>query len=456
MEQAVNHRTGPDARATWAVILLATAGIALGNAWLQMHRPETDDAASMVVLRMQGRVLVAIDGMTPGLAARELEKTDIRPSTPRLSRALAALHVSLQGEEEAGTRRALEMLEQQRSSIGDPDEIRLHDSVRLAVENPEMLEDADRARIASSMDWFGDLLLARDAAPDDPHRLAVTRESRRALIAVFLLLGAAGAGVLAGLVLLGIALYLRANGRLRFLFVPSRARAGVYLQAFAVYVAAFFLLLTLPSVLGIALPGPLPYLGLVVASVLGVAWPVLRGIPRERAFRDMGLFRGYGWLRETGAGLAGYVAILPIVAAGFMASIVLIMAWQQLNPPAPDDSPNLITHPVVVLMAEGGLAVRIGVLLLASAFAPLFEEAMFRGALYGGMRARMRPVAAGAIMAVIFAIAHPQGILLVPALGALAFGFALLREWRGSLIAPMVGHALHNGTLVIFMWVVFG
>ena len=38
---------------------------------------------------------------------------------------------------------------------------------------------------------------------------------------------------------------------------------------------------------------------------------------------------------------------------------------------------------------------------------------------------------------------------------ALAFGFALLREWRDSLIAPMVGHAINNGVIVGFMWLAF-
>jgi membrane protease YdiL (CAAX protease family) len=95
------------------------------------------------------------------------------------------------------------------------------------------------------------------------------------------------------------------------------------------------------------------------------------------------------------------------------------------------------------------------VLFLAAAFAPFFEEALFRGALQRGVRRRYGPVVSGLIVAFIFAVIHPQGFLLVPALGALGFGFAMLREWRGSLIAPMVAHAVHNGTLVTFMWMAF-
>jgi membrane protease YdiL (CAAX protease family) len=39
---------------------------------------------------------------------------------------------------------------------------------------------------------------------------------------------------------------------------------------------------------------------------------------------------------------------------------------------------------------------------------------------------------------------------------ALGFGFALLREWRGSLIAPMTAHALNNGIVMTFLIVALG
>ena len=37
---------------------------------------------------------------------------------------------------------------------------------------------------------------------------------------------------------------------------------------------------------------------------------------------------------------------------------------------------------------------------------------------------------------------------------ASVFIFALMREWRGSLIAPMTAHALHNGTLLTLLLLV--
>ena len=42
-------------------------------------------------------------------------------------------------------------------------------------------------------------------------------------------------------------------------------------------------------------------------------------------------------------------------------------------------------------------------------------------------------------------------VMLLPVM-SLGFGFALMREWRGSLIASMTAHLLHNGTALTFMF----
>jgi len=65
----------------------------------------------------------------------------------------------------------------------------------------------------------------------------------------------------------------------------------------------------------------------------------------------------------------------------------------------------------------------------------------------------MRPILAALVVAFVFAVIHPQGLLAVPALMSLAVVFALIREWRGSLIGSVVAHAINNGfvfTLLIF------
>jgi membrane protease YdiL (CAAX protease family) len=69
---------------------------------------------------------------------------------------------------------------------------------------------------------------------------------------------------------------------------------------------------------------------------------------------------------------------------------------------------------------------------------------MFRGALFHHLRRRRPWLVSAPLTALIFAMLHPQGWVTVPALGSIAIVLAGLREWRGSIIAPMAAHALNN------------
>jgi membrane protease YdiL (CAAX protease family) len=56
----------------------------------------------------------------------------------------------------------------------------------------------------------------------------------------------------------------------------------------------------------------------------------------------------------------------------------------------------------------------------------------------------------------LFAAIHPQGWAAIPVLASVGFVFAAVREWRASIIAPMVGHALNNATVVTMLVVALG
>ena len=96
-----------------------------------------------------------------------------------------------------------------------------------------------------------------------------------------------------------------------------------------------------------------------------------------------------------------------------------------------------------------------------SLVAPILEKTFFRGVLYRYLRGTSASlgragsvVISGLVSAFIFASVHPQSWIAIPALGAIGFAFALLREWRDSLIAPIVAHSLWNGALVTITWLV--
>jgi len=98
----------------------------------------------------------------------------------------------------------------------------------------------------------------------------------------------------------------------------------------------------------------------------------------------------------------------------------------------------------IVQELSGGPWRLAGLYAMACIFAPFMEETMFRGILFHHLRQRWSWVVTAGIVSVIFAMLHPQGWVAVPALTAIAMVLSALREWRGSLIAPMAAHACNN------------
>lgn len=87
-------------------------------------------------------------------------------------------------------------------------------------------------------------------------------------------------------------------------------------------------------------------------------------------------------------------------------------------------------------------------LVVMALLAPLVEEAVFRGLLYGWVAGRWGTVAAWIVSSVLFAAAHvdPAHAILVFPLG-LWFGW--LRRRTDSLWPSLVAHAVNNGVAVM-------
>jgi membrane protease YdiL (CAAX protease family) len=178
---------------------------------------------------------------------------------------------------------------------------------------------------------------------------------------------------------------------------------------------------------------------MVVASTLIALWPLARGVSWGDLRRSLGWHFGRGAATEIGAGILGYIAGLPIIGAGVLMTLILSKAGH-VTP----------THPIVQeFIGPLPWSKVAGLLLAVSMFAPFLEETMFRGALYFHLRRRWRPWLSAAIVSLLFAAIHPQGWAGIPVLAAIAVVLALLREWRGSLLASMTGHALNNGTVLL-------
>ena len=72
---------------------------------------------------------------------------------------------------------------------------------------------------------------------------------------------------------------------------------------------------------------------------------------------------------------------------------------------------------------------------------PIVEESIFRGALYRHFRGRAGVFVCALGTAFLFAFLHSYGPLATGPLIALGFTFAMIREWRGSIIAKTFPHA---------------
>jgi ABC-2 type transport system permease protein len=88
------------------------------------------------------------------------------------------------------------------------------------------------------------------------------------------------------------------------------------------------------------------------------------------------------------------------------------------------------------------------IFLLTVLAAPLFEEFIFRGLIFGGMRRSLRAPLAMAASAAIFAIVHPPPSMLP--VFVLGLGAAFVYERSKMLLAPMLTHAVYNAMVVGF------
>ena len=157
-------------------------------------------------------------------------------------------------------------------------------------------------------------------------------------------------------------------------------------------------------------------------------------------------WRGYTWqaalgLRRSGAGrflAAGAVAYLALLPLVFFSSAVYQGILSAKGYP-----PNL-QDVALLLSGEHPLWVRLYMLVLAVAVAPLFEETLFRGILLPLLARRLGTGTGVFLTSLLFAAIHLHVPSLVP-LFVIATGFSLAYIYTGSLWTPIAMHGLFNG-----------
>jgi len=214
------------------------------------------------------------------------------------------------------------------------------------------------------------------------------------------------------------------------------AQFGLQLAAAAVLIGTDLLD---PATLDPSEPGPV-LLALVVASQLAGLVAVLvllraRSVPLRPL---VGRIRPLGRLLGTGAGLG----LAAIVGSSIVVTLLVTLSGSDATPD------QVLTGDIAETPLQLVLAV-----LAAVVLAPLAEELLFRGLLHRSLRTRLRIVPATIVSSVLFAVVHvdvalsqPLALVGLTVVGAV---MAVAYERTGSLVVPVVIHAVHNAITVL-------
>ncbi|MHC4420635.1 MAG: lysostaphin resistance A-like protein [Planctomycetota bacterium] len=330
------------------------------------------------------------------------------------------------------------------------------DAGEAAVRAAEALGPTDRALLVDELGWFGELAMAPSGSRDAAAREAALRPAR---IAAAIIVAVEVLGVLAlsaGFIGLVLAVVFTLTGRLRSNFGSAQPWHAIYAETFAVWLVLFLGMQA--QARWIATPSTEMPVTVVMffASLIALAWPVIRGVPWAQVRRDIGWTLGRLPWAEPFIGLGAYVMTLPLLAVGLAVTLFLMFIQGVAAGEQPVFGPTGgPAHPIIVDMAGTAVWPKIFLLFLAAVAAPIVEETMFRGVLYrhlrdasAGLGIAVSVVLSVVINTFIFAVIHPQGLVAVPALMSLACGMALVREWRGTLIPSMVVHGVSNGLIM--------
>jgi len=298
-----------------------------------------------------------------------------------------------------------------------------------------------RAAVIERHGWFAQLAFSLGKPASDPLRWEAASGGDQ-INAFFVTMGLLNLiFLLGGVIVLTIWLVSALKGSVEFRVESPSAPAQVYYETFAL----FCLIFIFGVMLAVALLGETSPIGLVINEMLVwgcatvVLWPRLRGVPRMEFSDDMGLNRGEGFVREIVVGIGGFVACWPVSSlVGFVIQKLFS------NPDTAEATGGVPMYETP--LANSWLLIILSAL-LSVVWAPFVEECLFRGTLHTALRSRMGPAAAVVLSSIAFGAIHPYDLAGVLQVAIMGVSFAIVREWRGSLIAPMVMHALHNGFL---------
>jgi membrane protease YdiL (CAAX protease family) len=179
------------------------------------------------------------------------------------------------------------------------------------------------------------------------------------------------------------------------------------------------------------------FLPVLAGSLLGVVLPcrlLARG-GGSTLRRDFHLDRA-----DTGT----LVAAVVVAAASLLPTSVLAGLSARIAPVDPQWVAFTIEH-----LPSSGLGIVVAAVTAVLA-APLAEELLFRGLIYRLTRRTWGPWPAAVVSSLLFGLIHGEPWYLFGLVG-LGLVLTFLYETTGSLLAPVIAHALHNAVSLFLM-----
>lgn len=254
-----------------------------------------------------------------------------------------------------------------------------------------------------------------------------------------------GLAFLGGLVFVPLFLWQVRQGRWK---PPSRLLEGVSPFALDPLLWAIVIFLLLILNLGY-LVRELENLGIPDASPIGyliaVAVPLwflvaVQGQPG--ALSQVRWFRGAFW-RNLGASLLGYGSYLPFL-------LIAITLTFSLSSALPSEQTNPIGERFEEMPTLGQW---LWTFVQAAVLAPIVEEFLFRGVLFGVLWQRTGNLWLSAFVSgYLFAVIHPQFLGGIIALTLFGMIMALTYAYTRSLLPCILMHGYNNGVLTLMLW----
>jgi len=455
----------------WIVIGIAVCAIIGGRLWMEQGAADPhgsgDSRNRAVVLELQSRYIIGayhfLGPFGQGLAA-EIDKMNRGGVDQRLR--IIALIGETSGPSEASKKLdELDAICRKHDVAPTMNQERARDVMRAAYRdfeagnfNAPSVTNAERALLVDELGWFGTLALHPKETVDG--RDEAIGPAQTTVFAMFGAISLAGLFICVGFVGIITFAVLAWNGSVTWRFHVGSRFGGVYAETFALWLVLFFGCNVGIALLPIEIPRITQAIIVMLGSLITLAWPIVRGVPWRQVREDIGLTREGSPLTEIAAGVWCYIVNLPIVAIGFAMTVGMLLLHAKLQTPEEGNVENfsnesLPSHPILQFLADGDWPMRAQIFFLACIVAPLVEEIMFRGVLHrhcreltAAWRGFLSAVFSTIVVSFLFAAVHPQGLMVIPPLMFMAFGFSLAREWRASLLPSMFAHGMSNGMVL--------